>query len=54
MQHPDGRACNQLRPVSVTRGYLSHPHGSVLIEVGGTKVICSVSIDKNDPVIFYL
>ena len=37
----DGRNENELRPVIITRDYLRHPKGSVLIEMGDTKVICS-------------
>ncbi len=45
----DGRAADQLRRVRMTRNYLSHPLSSVLIEFGGTKVICAVSLDPKVP-----
>jgi ribonuclease PH len=40
----DGRAPDQLRPVRITRDYLRHPEGSVLVEFGDTKVICTATI----------
>jgi ribonuclease PH len=46
---PDGRRPDQLRPVSLTRGYLRHPEGSVLIEFGDTKVICTASLEDKVP-----
>ena len=45
----DGRNANELRPVIITRDYLRHPKGSVLIEMGDTKVICSVSVEEGVP-----
>lgn len=45
----DGRAVNELRPVSIETGYLKHPEGSVLITVGETKVICTASIEERVP-----
>jgi ribonuclease PH len=38
-----------LRPVKITRGYIKHPEGSVLIEMGDTKVICSASVEERVP-----
>lgn len=38
-----------MRDVSITRGYLKHPEGSVLIEVGDTKVICTATIEDGVP-----
>ncbi len=37
MSRRDGRQPDQLRPVSITRDYLRHPEGSVLVEFGDTK-----------------
>ncbi len=45
----DGRKLNQLRTVHIRRGYLKHAHGSCLIEMGNTKVICSASIEEKLP-----
>jgi len=45
----DGRKHNELRPYKITRNFLKHPNGSVLIECGNTKVIVSVTIDKSVP-----
>jgi ribonuclease PH len=42
----DGRAADQLRPVAVTRDYLAHPEGSVLVEFGLTRVICTASLEE--------
>jgi ribonuclease PH len=41
----DGRQNDQLRPVKITRNYIKHAEGSVLIEMGDTKVICTASVD---------
>ena len=45
----DGRKLNEMRPVKITRRYLKHPEGSVLIELGNTKVICTASIEEDVP-----
>src|SRR5262249_58542079 len=45
----DGRAPDALRPVAVTRDYLVHPEGSVLVEFGVTKVICTASVEDKVP-----
>jgi ribonuclease PH len=45
----DGRQQNELRRVHIQTNYLKHPEGSVLIEVGDTKVICTASIDDRVP-----
>ena len=45
----DGRAADQLRPVKVTPGYIKHAEGSCLIEVGDTRVVCTVSIEDRVP-----
>jgi ribonuclease PH len=49
MPRPDGRRPDQLRPVAVTRDYLIHPEGSVLVEFGATKVICTASVEEKVP-----
>src|SRR5216110_3381629 len=49
MPRPDGRAPDQLRPITVTRDFLLHPEGSVLVEFGATKVICTASIEEKVP-----
>jgi len=49
MPRPDGRAPDQLRPVTLTRDFLIHPEGSVLIEFGATRVICTASIEDKVP-----
>ncbi len=43
MQRSEGRGTAQMRPVSVTRRYLKHAHGSCLIELGDTKVLCAAT-----------
>jgi len=45
----DGRKPHQMRPVKITRNFLKHPEGSVLIELGGTRVICTASVEENLP-----
>ncbi len=45
----DGRLTNQLRPIQFELNYIKHPEGSVLIQVGDTKVICNASIDDRVP-----
>jgi ribonuclease PH len=42
----DGRAPGDLRPVVITRDYLLHPEGSVMVEFGATKVICTASLEE--------
>ena len=48
-QRPSGRAVDQLRPIVITRNYTRHAEGSVLIEFGDTKVICTASIEEKVP-----
>jgi ribonuclease PH len=43
------RAADQLRPVRITRGYTIHAEGSVLIEMGSTKVLCTASVEERVP-----
>ena len=45
----DARAADQLRPVRITRGYTIHAEGSVLIEFGDTKVLCTASVEEKVP-----
>lgn len=45
----DGRRPNQLRPVKITRSFMKYADGSVLIEMGETKVICTASIEEKVP-----
>lgn len=45
----DGRRKDQLRPVKVTRNFIKHAEGSVLIEMGDTKVICTASVEEKVP-----
>lgn len=43
------RAVDQLRPVRITRAYTMHAEGSVLIEFGATKVLCTASVEEKVP-----
>jgi len=49
MKRSDGRGPGVLRPVRITRHYMKHAEGSVLIEIGDTKVICSASVEERVP-----
>ncbi len=49
MLRHDGRSNTQLRPVRILRNYIKHAEGSVLIEVGDTKVICTASVEERIP-----
>ncbi|MEK6692940.1 MAG: ribonuclease PH [Nitrospirota bacterium] len=46
---PDGRKPDELRPVKITRNFIKHAEGSVLIEIGDTKVICTATIEEKVP-----
>jgi ribonuclease PH len=46
---PDGRADNALRPVKITRSWLDHAEGSVLVEFGLTRVLCAASVTEGVP-----
>ncbi|MEP6741487.1 MAG: ribonuclease PH [bacterium] len=48
-ERTDGRAANELRPVKITPGFLPYAEGSVLIEMGQTRVVCSASVDERLP-----
>lgn len=45
----DGRLDHELRPVIITRGFTENPAGSVLIEFGHTKVLCTASVTEGVP-----
>jgi ribonuclease PH len=45
----DGRRTDQLRPLRITRGYTIHAEGSVLIEAGCTRVLCTASVEEGVP-----
>ena len=45
----DGRRWDELRPLKITRSYLKNVEGSVLIEMGDTKVICAVTVEESVP-----
>ncbi|MFC8846372.1 MULTISPECIES: ribonuclease PH [unclassified Micromonospora] len=49
MARPDGRQPDQLRPVTLSRGWSTHPEGSVLVEFGGTRVLCTASVTEGVP-----
>ena len=46
---PSGRTTDQLRDVRITRNFTKHAEGSVLVEFGDTKVICTASVDTSVP-----
>ena len=45
----DGRKCNELRKIKITRDYTKYAEGSVLVEFGDTKVICTASVEEKVP-----
>jgi ribonuclease PH len=49
MNRSDGRSTTDLRPTTMTPGFLAHAEGSVLIEVGRTRVICTASVEDRVP-----
>src|SRR5215472_14111279 len=49
MTRPDGRRADQLREVKITRGWLAHAEGSVLVEFGATRVLCAASVVEEVP-----
>jgi ribonuclease PH len=49
LERTDGRGFDELRPVKITPGYLPYAEGSVLIEMGLTRVVCSASVDERVP-----
>jgi ribonuclease PH len=46
---PDGRAPDQLRPVTITRNWQAYAEGSALVEFGETKVLCAASVQQGVP-----
>ncbi|MFN5350222.1 MAG: ribonuclease PH [Polaromonas sp.] len=48
-ERSSARAVNALRPVRITRNYTAYAEGSVLIEFGGTKVLCTASVEEKVP-----
>ncbi|HEY7059301.1 MAG TPA: ribonuclease PH [Vicinamibacterales bacterium] len=49
MTRTDGRSAAELRPTKVTPGFLAHAEGSVLIEVGRTRVVCAATVEDRVP-----
>src|SRR6201989_2251078 len=49
MTRADGRTDDELRPLSIPRGYQKYPAGSVLVEFGDTKVLCAASVTEGVP-----
>jgi ribonuclease PH len=50
VSRPDGRRSDQLRPVTITPGFIPSATGSVLIEAGATRVICTAMVEESVPV----
>ncbi len=48
-QRKDGRALDELRPVTIRPGFTRHAEGSVLMEMGDTKVICTATVEERVP-----
>ena len=46
---PSGRSAEQVRPVTLTRNYTKHAEGSVLVEFGDTKVLCTATVEEGVP-----
>jgi ribonuclease PH len=46
---PSGRSADEMRKVSFTRNYTMHAEGSVLVEFGNTRVLCTATVDENTP-----
>ncbi len=49
MKRNDGRANKELRPVKMTRDFVIYPEGSVLIDLGSTRVLCNASVEEKVP-----
>lgn len=49
MLRKDGRAWDELRPIAIVPGFQPYAEGSALIEMGGTRVICSVTVESTIP-----
>jgi len=48
-KRPDGRRADELRPVKFTLDYVAYAEGSVLVEMGQTRVLCNVSVEEQTP-----
>lgn len=46
---PSGRATDEMRKIRFTRDFTCHAEGSVLVEFGNTKVLCTASVEENVP-----
>lgn len=49
LSRPSGRAADEIREIKITRNYTKHAEGSVLVEFGDTKVLCTASVETNVP-----
>ncbi len=49
MARVDGRNPDQIRPVKMIRDYVDYPEGSILIEMGKTRVLCNASLQEGVP-----
>ena len=49
MERPNGRGWDEIREIRITRNFLKYPEGSVLIEMGNTRVICTATIEDRVP-----
>ena len=49
MKRIDGRECDQMRPIRMTRNFLTHPLASVLIQCGTTRLVCAASVENKVP-----
>ncbi|PJG60335.1 ribonuclease PH, partial [Aeromonas cavernicola] len=49
MSRPSDRSAAELRPVTITRHFTKHAEGSVLVEFGNTRVLCTASVDTSVP-----
>src|SRR5437763_1035868 len=49
MSRPDGRSADQLREIKMTRGWLAHAEGSVLVEFGQPRVLCAARATEDVP-----
>lgn len=49
LSRPSGRSADEIREIKITRNYTKHAEGSVLVEFGDTKVLCTASVETNVP-----
>ena len=49
MSRPDGRRPDELRPATLTRNFIRHAEGSVLVQVGETRIVCTASVEDRVP-----